>query len=154
MGSSAQRTRQRAGAGGGYAYGAKWSVGFDFGAGLLHRGNMPATKLPLLLSPGWQMVPPRSVGVPLLWQAGAKLVCSQTDFAEPMTLGEVGLVDCPVAFDPGRGLAYGYASPQGRQWRISANCGPGTWSRGRAAGCFGSGSTSGPCGCCVTCRFC
>ncbi|MDP0497160.1 MAG: hypothetical protein Q7Q73_13230 [Verrucomicrobiota bacterium JB024] len=76
---------------------------------------MPATKLPLLLSPGWQMVSPRSVGIPLLWQAGAKLMCGQTDFAEPVTLGEVGLVDCPVAFDPGRGLAYGYASPQGRQ---------------------------------------
>ena len=88
---------------------------FDFGAGLVHGEGMPVTKLPLLLGSGWQAVPPRATGRHLLWQAGAKLMCAGTDFAEPQLLGETGLVDCPLAVDAARGLAYGYASPQGRQ---------------------------------------
>ncbi|MGE9292975.1 MAG: hypothetical protein ACQKBW_05130 [Puniceicoccales bacterium] len=76
---------------------------------------MPATKLPLLLGSGWEAVTPHDVGPKLLWQAGSSLMVSGTDFSEPRDLGEVGLVDCPIAYDPSRGLAYGYASPRGRQ---------------------------------------
>ncbi len=76
---------------------------------------MPATKLPLLLGPEWQAVPPRATGAKLLWQAGPRLMCAETDFAEPQALGDVGLVDCPLAVDTTRRMVYGYASPQGCQ---------------------------------------
>lgn len=73
---------------------------------------MRAPPLALLLAKGWKTVAPRASGHKLVWQSGSKLYCSDTDFTNPMCMGNIGPVDCPVAVDPKRGLAYRYVSPE------------------------------------------
>lgn len=71
------------------------------------------TALALLLAKGWKQVPPRSTGRRLVWRSGSGLWCSQTDFAEPRALGDVGPVECPLAVDASSGLVYRYVCPTG-----------------------------------------
>lgn len=66
---------------------------------------------PLLLGKGWQQVGPRAIGKKLLWESGGKLHLSDTDFSQPHVLGAVGRIDCPVAVDPVRRMAFRYTCP-------------------------------------------
>lgn len=73
----------------------------------------PGRPLPLLLGEGWRQVAPRSTGRQLLWEFEGRLHLSETDFAHPLSLGEVGRIDCPVACDSESGLAWRYACQDG-----------------------------------------
>jgi len=69
---------------------------------------MPGSNLALRLSPGWRTVPPRTGDYRVLWTRGQHLFIDETDLGRPAPLGLVGGLDCPIAVDQQRGLAYRY----------------------------------------------
>ncbi len=76
--------------------------------------SQPGRALPLLLGEGWRQVPARACGMRLLWESAGRLFASETDFAAIKDVGEIGRIDCPVAVDTGRGVAYRYACTDGQ----------------------------------------
>jgi hypothetical protein len=64
--------------------------------------------LKLQLAEGFREVSPRACGRRLLWEHGGEFNIAETDFAVPRALGHLGGVDCPLAVDSARGLAWAY----------------------------------------------
>ncbi len=73
---------------------------------------MQAGSLPLTLAAGWKNVPPRPTGRRLVWKQGNRWWLSDTDFADPVSIGAASPVDCPVAYDPTREQLYRYHCAQ------------------------------------------
>lgn len=82
---------------------------------MVEPGGNPLAGRPqaLILAKGWRQVEPRPVHRTLLWEASGQLQISQTDFSQPHAFGQVGSIDCPIAVDPVRRLAYRYICPDG-----------------------------------------
>ncbi len=64
--------------------------------------------LKLQMAQGFREVAPRACGRRLLWEDGGECQLAETDFAAPRALGHLGGVDCPLAVDAARGLAWAY----------------------------------------------
>ncbi|GHB97728.1 hypothetical protein [Cerasicoccus arenae] len=73
---------------------------------------MQAGSLPLTLATGWKNAPPRAIGRRLIWKDQGHWRISDTDFAQPVDLGQACPVDCPPAFDAARGYIYRYHCAQ------------------------------------------
>jgi hypothetical protein len=67
-----------------------------------------ALPLKLQLAEGFREVAPRPCGHRLLWEEGGNFRYTETDFLEPRNFGHLGPVDCPLAVDAARGLAWAY----------------------------------------------
>jgi hypothetical protein len=67
-----------------------------------------ALPLKLQLAEGFREVPPRACGRQLLWEENGEFKFSPTDFSAPRTFGHLGGVDCPLAVDATRGVAWAY----------------------------------------------
>lgn len=75
---------------------------------------MKRPPLALLLADGWKSVEPRSIDKKLVWVAEQRLYVSDSDFVNPVMLGEVGPADCPIGVDAERRQVFRYACPQDR----------------------------------------
>ncbi|HVU38875.1 MAG TPA: hypothetical protein VHC95_11120 [Opitutales bacterium] len=64
--------------------------------------------LKLQLAEGFREVAPRRCGHRLLWEENGGFRLDETDFAATRDLGHLGGVDCPIAVDTARGLAWAY----------------------------------------------
>ena len=67
-----------------------------------------ALPLKLQLAEGFREVAPRACGRQLLWDENGEFRYAQTDFLTPRTFGYLGGVDCPLAVDAARGVAWAY----------------------------------------------
>ena len=67
-----------------------------------------ALPLRLQLAEGFREVAPRPCGRRVLWDDSGHLRLAETNFAAPREFGFLGGVDCPLAVDSARGLAWAY----------------------------------------------
>jgi hypothetical protein len=67
-----------------------------------------ALPLKLQLAEGFREVAPRPCGRRLLWEENGDFRYSETDFLTPHSFGHLGGVDCPLAVDAARGVAWAY----------------------------------------------